>query len=67
MLSSEVVIFDNVVSFQVEYGLFDDVNNNNSQVVQFVDVSQFVVVCFVNQQVVSVCIELLLKSEFINI
>lgn len=65
--SSEVVILDNVASFQVEYGLSDDVNNNNSQVVQFVDASQLAAARLANQQVVSVRIELLLKSEPTNI
>ena len=45
----------------------DDVNNNNSQVVQFVDASQLAAARLANQQVVSVRIELLLKSEPTNI
>lgn len=60
--SQAVVLLDNVEGMQVEYGLSDDVSNNNAQVIRYVDASQLPNARLANQQVVAIRLALLIKS-----
>jgi len=65
--SSEVVLLDNVESLQVEYGVSDDVSNNNSQVIRYIDASQLAAARLANQQVVAIRLAVLIQSMPVNI
>ncbi|NVK54634.1 MAG: PilW family protein [Alteromonadaceae bacterium] len=65
--SSEVVLLDNVESMQIEYGISDDVSNNNAQVVRYVDASQLPTARLTNQQVVAIRLAVLIQSMPVNI
>ena len=61
--SKSVVLMDNVVSFQVQYGVTATATGSQGQAVQYVTASQLSALRAVNRQVVSVRIGVLLKSD----
>ncbi len=65
--SSEVVLLDNVESMQIEYGISDDVSNNNSQVIRYVEASQLPAARLANQQVVAIRLAVLIQSMPVTI
>lgn len=65
--SSAVVLLDNVASFQVEYGISADVADNNSAVVRYVNAGQLANARLGDQQVVSIRLAVLIKSETVAV